>query len=145
MLALALLGAALTPHSARAALGEPEASVASDAERLMGSIKLTERANYRMHEVRLPSGTVLREFATPGGSVFAVAWNGPSIPNLRQALGSYFDAYTAAAKAPHYGHHHLAVNQDKFVLQSSGRMRAFSGRAYLPQAVPAGVSLDELR
>jgi len=143
-LTAAMAGAALAPHQAGASLGAPEATVAADAEQLKGSIRLTEHANYRVHEVTLPSGTVLREFATPAGSIFAVAWSGPSMPNLRQALGGYFDTYTAAAKAPHQGHHHLAVTQDKIVLQSSGRMRAFTGRAYLPQAVPAGVSVDEL-
>jgi hypothetical protein len=30
------------------------------------------------------------------------------------------------------------------VIESAGRMRAFTGRAYLPQAVPAGVIVDEL-
>jgi hypothetical protein len=29
-------------------------------------------------------------------------------------------------------------------MQSSGHMRAFTGRAYLPRAVPPGVTEDEL-
>jgi hypothetical protein len=140
----ALLVTTLVPHLARATLGEPETTVASDAAEFKASVKSTEQTNYRVHEIQLPSGTVLREFATLGGSVFAVAWRGPALPNLQQTLGSFFAAYAAAAKAPHAGHHHLAVQQDNFVMQSSGHMRAFSGRAYLPQAIPAGVSLDEL-
>jgi Protein of unknown function (DUF2844) len=143
-LAAALLVATLAPHSARATLGEPETTIAADAAELKGSVKSTEQTNYRVHEIQLPSGTVLREFVTPGGSVFAVAWSGPSMPNLQQTLGSYFNTFVAAAKAPHGGHHMLQVQQDRFVMQSSGHMRAFSGRAYLPQALPAGVSLDEL-
>ena len=140
-----LLPAALAPHPASAALGEVETTVASDAERLEGSIKSTERTNYRVHEIKLPSGSVVREFATLDGHVFAVAWRGPTIPNLQQVLGSYFDTFTAAARMPHGGHHQLQIHQDNFVMRSSGHMRAFSGRAYLPPAVPAGVSLDELR
>jgi hypothetical protein len=134
----------LAPHAARATLGEPETTVASDVAELKGSVKSTQLTNYRVHEIQLPSGTVLREFATPGGSVFAVAWSGPSMPNLQQTLGSYFNTFVAAAKSPHGGHHVLQVQQDNFVMQSSGHMRAFSGRAYLPHAIPAGVSLDEL-
>jgi hypothetical protein len=102
-----------------------------------------QHSNYHVDEIQLPSGTVLREF-TAAGRVFAVAWSGPAIPNLRQALGSYFAAYAAGAEGSRAGRRHLAVQQDDFVLQSNGRMRAFSGRAYLPRALPVGVSLDEL-
>ena len=139
-----LLVAVLAPHPAFATLGEPETSVASDAAEFKASVKSMEQANYRVHQIQLPSGTVLREFAAPDGIVFAVAWNGPSMPDLRQTLGAYFNAFAAAAKAPHGGHHMLQVQQDQFVMQSSGHMRAFTGRAYLPQALPAGVAPDEL-
>jgi hypothetical protein len=30
-------------------------------------------------------------------------------------------------------------------VQSSGHMRAFSGKAYLPDAVPAGVASEEIK
>jgi hypothetical protein len=141
----AMLAAALLPHLACAALGEPESTAKDDAQRLEASIKSTDRANYRVHEIQLPSGTVLREFAAVGGNVFAVAWSGPAIPNLRQALGRYFDVYVAAAKANRTGHHHLQIQQGDFVMQSGGHMRAFTGRAYLPQALPSGTSVEELR
>ena len=143
VLGIALL-ASLVPYVADATLGEPASSVATDAQSLKASVKSTPQTNYRIDEISLPSGTTLREFSTPGGSVFAVAWSGPAIPDLKQTLGSYFDSFVAGAKASRTGHHHLQISGDKFVMQSSGRMRAFNGRAYLPQAVPAGVSLDEL-
>jgi hypothetical protein len=140
----ALLAAPLAPRLACAALGEPESTAAEDAQRLEASIKSTERVDYRIHEIQLPSGTVLREFATAGGNVFAVTWNGPVVPDLRQALGRYFDVYLSAAKAAHAGHHHLQIQHSDFVMQSSGHMRAFTGRAYLPQAVPPGTSVSDL-
>jgi Protein of unknown function (DUF2844) len=136
---------ALMPRLACAALGEPESSIASDVQHLKGSIKSTVRSNYRVHEIQLPSGTVLREFAGVGGNVFAVAWSGPAIPDLRQALGRYFDVYVTAAQAKQGTRRHLQIEQSEFVMQSSGRMRAFSGRAYLPQALPPGTSADEIR
>jgi Protein of unknown function (DUF2844) len=142
----AMLVAALLPHLASAGLGGPESTVTTDAQVLKGSIKSTQLTNYQLHEIQLPSGTVLREFAVAGGNVFAVAWTGPSIPNLRQALGAYFDAYMAAAQANH-GHgsrNHLQILQNDLVVQSAGHMRAFTGRAYLPQGLPAGISPDEL-
>jgi len=148
-LARALLCTALTlcatfaPGIAGAALGEPETSDRSDLEQLHGSAKIAERANFRMHEMQLPSGTLVREFAADG-RVFAVTWTGPTIPNLRQILGRYFDNYVAAAGANRLGHHHLQIHQDDFVVQSGGHMRAFSGLAYLPPALPGGLKLEDL-
>ncbi len=136
--------ALLSPCVASAALGEPEASVQADGEQLHGSIKGTDRGAYRVHEIQLPSGTLVREYSGTDGIVFAVAWNGPFMPDLRQVLGRYFDAYVAAAKARHSDHHHLQIQQNDLVVQSSGHMRAFNGRAYLPQAIPGGVSAGDL-
>lgn len=139
--ALALLG----PGMASATLGEPEASVQSDVQELRGSIKAADHGSYRAHEIQLPSGTVVREYSGVDGIVFAVTWQGPFMPNLRQTLGRYFDTYAAAAKAGHSDHRHLQVQQSDLVVQVSGHMRAFAGRAYLPQAIPAGVSLEALQ
>jgi hypothetical protein len=141
----AVLAAVLMPCIASAALGEAEVSVQADAAQLRGSIKVTERTNYRLHEIQLPSGTLVHEFAGPDGTVFAVAWSGPTQPNFRQTLGRYFDNYVTAAKARHGGLHRLEIQQSDLVVQAGGHMRAFSGRAYLPQSVPAGVSLGDLR
>jgi Protein of unknown function (DUF2844) len=132
------------PGIASATLGEPEASVTADVAQLRASIKLTDRTGYRMHEIQLSSGTLVREFVSSDGRVFAIAWKGPTIPNLRQILGQYFDNYVAAAQARHLGHNHLQIQQSDLVVQAGGHMRAFSGRAYLPQAVPGGVSVGEL-
>jgi|ERR1700678_2799645 len=140
----ALSGALLLPCVASATLGEPEASVQTDAAQLKGSIKVTQRVAYRVQELQLPSGTALREYVSLTGSVFAVAWNGPHMPNLRQTLGQYFDTYVTAAKGKRTGHNHVQVQLDELVVQISGHMREFTGRAYLPKAVPAGVSIGDL-
>jgi hypothetical protein len=145
VLACAVLAAALSPCIANAGLGQPESTVQADAVQLKGSIKATEHAGYRVQEIQLPSGTLVREFVGSDGIVFAVAWSGPTVPNLRQTLGQYFDNFVAAAKAKHADHHHLQIQQSDLVVQAAGHMRAFSGRAYLPQAVPAGVSIGDLR
>jgi hypothetical protein len=78
VLASAALIAAMSPCIATAALGEPEASVSTDVAQMRGSIKMTEHANYRLHEIQLPSGTVVREFAGSDGAEFA--------PGLRTLL-----------------------------------------------------------
>jgi Protein of unknown function (DUF2844) len=145
LLTCGVLAAALSPCIADAGLGQPESTVQADAVQLKGSIKATEHAGYRVQEIQLPSGTLVREFVGSDGNVFAVAWNGPTVPNLHQTLGQYFDNFVAAAQAKHADHHHLQIQQSDLVVQAGGHMRAFSGRAYLPQAVPAGVSIGDLR
>ncbi len=138
-------GSLLVPANAHAALGAPFASIADDQAQLRASIQVTARPAYEVHELRLPSGTAVREFVASSGRVFAIAWKGPSMPDLRQLLGSYFTDFTSAAQSRHGGHHHLSLTRSDLSIQSSGHMGAFSGRAVLPQALPSGVSIDELR
>ncbi len=144
MLASTAAIASLLPCLASATLGEPETSVAADGAQLQGSIKKSDQGSYRLHEIQLPSGTLVREYAALDGTVFAVTWHGPYVPNLRQLLGRYFDAYVGAAKTPHADHHHLLVKQTNLVVEASGHMRAYNGRAYLPQAIPGGMSVGDL-
>jgi Protein of unknown function (DUF2844) len=136
--------AALLPGLACATLGEPEASVLTDAAQLQGSVKHSNLGGYRQHEIQLSSGTVVRQYAGLDGRVFAITWHGPYMPNLKLILGRYFDAYVAAEKAPHADHHHLKVQQGDLMVESSGHMRAFNGRAWLPSAIPAGLSVGDL-
>ena len=134
---------ALSP--AWAALGSSAASSNDDRGQFQGSLKVTPHTLYDIHELTLSTGTTVREYAAPGGWVFAVGWDGPAMPDLRQALGAHYEEFLAAAQANQGGHHHLAAQRGDLVLESTGRMRAFAGRAYLASAVPPGVSVDELR
>jgi hypothetical protein len=138
-----VLLASLASYAAHAALGESKASVQADAAG--GAVKVTQHLTYQTHEIQLPSGTLLREFAAGDGTVFAVVWRGPAPPNLKQALGQYFDNYVAAAKGNRLGHHHLEISSNELVVHAAGHMRAFSGMAYLPQALPGGFDLGELK
>lgn len=141
----AILMAAAWPRMACATLGEAESSVQTDAVQIRGSLKAMEDHQiYRVHEITMLSGTLLREFVSPDGKVFAVAWKGPTMPDLRQTLGQYYDKLVTLSKQSHADHNHLQVLQDDIVYQVSGHMRAFSGRAYIPGAVPAGVDLGDL-
>jgi hypothetical protein len=144
-LGVAVLIAALLPHVASATLGEPEITVQTDVAQAHASIKSSEdRTGYRVHEIQLPSGTVMREFVAPNGNVFAVAWQGPTRPDLRQALGQYFGAFASAPRSKLSDRRHVQIQQGDLVLQSGGHMRALSGRAYLQSAIPSGVNLGDL-
>lgn len=142
---IALLMLAL-PFSASATLGENSASTEADRVSMKASMRMVPAAKYTVHEIQTPSGTTVREYVSPAGTVFAVAWQGPVMPDLRQALGGYFNRYTASAAAgKHASHRHIAVRESDLVVQSNGRMRSFSGRAYLPPLLPQGVTVDELQ
>lgn len=145
-LAAVLLIAALSPDLASATLGAQESTVQSDVVQAHASIKSSvDRLSYRVHEIQLSSGTLMREFVAPNGMVFAVTWRGPSRPDLRQALGKYFDAYVSAPRPKFADRRHVFIRQGDLVVQSGGHMRALTGRAYLASAIPAGVDLGELQ
>ena len=143
---MAALGAlaSLPAAPAGATLGEPLTSVASTRNQLRAvSIKTAQRAGYRLHESTLASGTVVREYTDASGLVFAVSWQGPFQPNLKVLLGSHFQRLQAAGRQPHPDHRRLAVREPQLVIESTGRMRAFRGLAYLPDRVPSGFSFQE--
>jgi hypothetical protein len=134
----------LLPSAAWAGLGQPEASVASDHVALGGVHDQAPAGAFVRHEIRLASGTTVREYAADG-AVFAVAWDGPVRPDLRLLLGDYYDTAIAAARAAHRGHGPLVVRTPDLVVESGGHMRALTGRAYLPGRVPQDVALSVIR
>ena len=81
---------------AQAALGGVEGSVEVDRQQIGATARVLRTPSYTMHELQTPSGTVVREYVSPGGVVFAVAWHGPAMPDLRQVLGTDFDRYVEA-------------------------------------------------
>ncbi len=95
----------ILPLPAVAVLGDTAASVLNDQARMKGTLRSVDNRTYVMHEITTPSGTVVREFASPQGAVFGVAWEGQFKPDLQQLLGPYYPAGTAggcvvAASAP---------------------------------------------
>ncbi|OUL75384.1 Protein of unknown function [Burkholderia sp. YR290] len=107
-------------------------------------------ASYTVRQTTLGNGTVIREYISSAGSVFGLAWSGPQMPNLSDLLGSYFPQYvagvTSARKVRGGGGHGPGIVQDSgLVVHSGGHMGAFSGQAYLPQALPAGVSGTDIQ
>jgi len=134
------------PLTASAALGGDAASVQADQQQLHGTLRLAVRGGERfvVHELQAPSGTVIRQYAAPNGIVFGVAWEGPSMPDLRQVLGGYFQQYVDAAKSRR-ARGPLVIQQPGLVMRSGGHMRAFHGQAYDPRMLPEGVGPEEIR
>jgi hypothetical protein len=139
-LLLLALGGAIMVRPARASLGGDAASVAADMAELHGVTQTTQLQQYEIQEITNDNGMRVREFLNRNGSVFAVSWSGPVIPDLRMLLGSSFASYIkelAAIKQPGT-HRSLRLASAELVVESGGHMRAYSGRAYLPLLIPAG-------
>ncbi|MBC7513908.1 MAG: DUF2844 domain-containing protein [Herminiimonas sp.] len=132
-----------------AALGGTVAATAvSPAQQPMqakAATRAATAAGYTTHELTTSAGTVVRQFAAADGRVFAVSWSGPSKPDLRELLGTYFNDFAGTGAPSPHGHAQRSLENADLVVQSSGRMRAFSGRAYLPSKLPAGVAINDLR
>ncbi len=103
---------------------------------------------YELHQITTSGGTVIHEYMTLRGKVFAVTWRGPFAPNLQQLFGSYYEQFQAAALAGRQSrgstHRMLSIAQPDFVVQEIGRMRSYQGNAYVPSLIPEGVSVATL-
>jgi hypothetical protein len=138
-----LLLAVCLPVSA--SLGGDVSSVQADQARMKGSVRLTQRAAYAVHEIQAASGAVVREYVSPEGKVFAVAWQGSGHPDMRQLLGSFFEQFQRAVQTKSSRRAPVLVHESGLVVEIGGVPRRFAGRAYVPQMVPQGVSIDNLR
>jgi Protein of unknown function (DUF2844) len=130
---------------AAAELGGNISSIQADQEHMKGTRRVTTNAAYSVHEIQAATGTMVREFVSPSGTVFAVAWQGPATPDLQQLLGAYFDQFTQAIQTKHAGRGPVSIRQEGLVVEAGGHMRSFTGRAYLPQMMPQGVSSDAIK
>lgn len=139
-----LMGPALP---AWASLGGNAGSVEVDRVQMNAAVQVTSHDTYKVHAMTVPGGTVVNEFVSPDGKVFAVAWHGQFMPQLQQVLGTYFQEYTTAlaAQEKHYGRHPMNLQTQDLVVQMSGHMRSYVGRAYLPNALPQGLTAADIQ
>jgi len=147
-LAIALLMTLGLPFVAFATLGGSLDSVQADQAHFKANLRVTESGLYTVHELTTPTGIVVREYVSRGGQVFGITWRGPFIPDMRQLLGGYFPQYVLAAKSErerHVGKTFLNIQLQGLIVQTGGHMRAYFGRAYDPQLLPAGASSDDVR
>jgi hypothetical protein len=138
-----------------ATLGDNAASVLSDQSRLRGAIHSVDNHTYVVHEIALTSGGKIREYVSPSGAVFAVAWDGQFPPNLQELLGPYYQQAKQARQAqaaPSSGDPTarmrrvpVAIQTPGLVMYESGHMRSFHGLAYIPQLIPQGVQPSDIR
>ncbi len=137
-LATVLCGLCAVATSAWAGLGERQIEV--DAVRQSQAARSSPAgAPYTALSYELASGTRVQAWRAPDGSIFAVGWDGPFLPDLRRLLGPHFGLLERQAPAGAGPAAHVLVGDGTAIVESSGRLGAFSGRAWLPALLPAGL------
>lgn len=131
--------------ASHAALGGPPEQFDTEGTTVVSSTS-SVATNYVMRDTKLATGAQVREYVSGNGIVFALAWDGPVLPDLKALLGRYFDAMVAeSARKPKAGRSHLALNRPEVVINSGGHMRAFEGSAWIPAEFPAGFTAADVR
>ncbi len=146
---LIVVGALALSAPAHATLGGKAATIDTDRARLSARMaSRAEHTTFTIHEMTLDSGTVAREFVRPDGTVFAVTWQGPQRPNLKQLFGdTYFTRFQTDNKstARIRMRRALTSTHSDFVVRTGGHSGAFWGFAYLPQTAPGGFPVQILQ
>jgi hypothetical protein len=108
---------------------------------MKGAVRSTFGAAYTVHEITAAGGSVVREYISPQGKVFAVSWHGPVLPDFQQLLGDYYADFRQGVQSRERRiRGPVVVEKPGVVIQSAGHMRNFMGRAYLTNQLPQGVT-----
>jgi len=136
------------PDRMFASLGDNVASVQADQIHMQASVRTIPADTHVVHELRSSTGTVVREYVSPAGTVFAVAWQGPWLPDMRQLLGSHFEEYEKAMQAQsggRVGRRPIQIELPGLVVHLTGHPRSYAGRAFVPEMLPQGVKAEDIR
>lgn len=144
--AAVLLTLALAPACSYAALGRQAGSTDVDQKMLHARKSVRPGVDFTVHELTLPSGTVVREFVGADGRVFAVAWRGPTLPDLQQIFGDDNLRTFLSAQPEHRSpRKSRTVRSQDLVVHSTGSARFFTGFAYIPSLMPPRVREEDIR
>jgi hypothetical protein len=143
-----------------AALGDTSAAVVADQARWHGTLASTDKGAFTVHEITVPSGAKIREYVSPAGAVFGVAWDGQFAPNFQDLLGPYYQQLQQAIAEQKAANETstqtggqpvrrrrgpVMIETPGLVFAQSGHLRSFHGQAYIPQLVPQGVQTSDIR
>lgn len=146
--ATALASCVLLSMSAFAELGGDVRSVQADQQRMNATRHVSATQAYSVHEIRTATSSVVREYVSPSGTVFAISYHGQFLGEGNQLLASYAQQVAPALQSVHKGQHRggpVTVHLPNVVYHVSGHMRSYTVQAYLPGNVPQGVNLEELQ
>ena len=140
-IALAMLCASAGAHAELGGtMPDPANSTEAESRMLMNGA-------LRMRTLTDAGNTTINEYATNTGQIIGYAWEGPTMPDLHALLGKYADSYRtgAATSAADANLHSSRIARPDVIVESGGPMRGYVGRAWLPAALPPGVTADDLQ
>ncbi len=143
-LASSMLLVLLGTGAAQAALGERIVAEASARGRFSAVIRVARAATHTLHERQTAAGATVREYVGKDQKVFAVTWEGPFRPDLRELLGAHYDSAFSTSRLRR-SRGPVTIRVPGLVIFMGGHPRAWFGRAYLEQALPAGLPIQEIR
>lgn len=155
---------ALQSATAHAELGGDVSSIDRDQARLKGERRqvsvqthvVVNRAQAlsvatqetMAHEITQADGSVIREYLTPSGIVYAVTWQTHFRPDLGALFGQHAASYMASAKEAMKTpgiKRNVALQSKNLIVHATSHFNIFIGQAYVPSLVPSGVNVHELR
>lgn len=128
-----------------AALGDQSSAAQADRQRMQATLVSTQKNQFTVHELQTSGGITIREYAAPDGTLFAIRWQGPFKPDLHTLLGKYFAAYRDAPRSTDANHRHARIDLPNLKVIETGHLRLFTGLAWDPALLPAGVTADQLQ
>jgi hypothetical protein len=141
------LGALCASAGAHAELGGAmPTQPATNAGAAAGSSRTLLNGALRVRTLIDAGNTTINEYAASTGQIVGYTWEGPTMPDLHALLGKYTGSYLAGAvtSAADGNLHNSRIAQPDVIVESGGPMRGYTGRAWLPAALPAGVTADDL-
>jgi hypothetical protein len=143
----AVLLSTLSSQYTYAALGGGLDSISSDLQALHANYRAKSVKDKYSVEIITADAITVREYVSPSGIVFGIAWNGYVHPDLTQLLGSYSGEFTSARQkaARKFGSRRLHLATGNIIVEKWGHMRDLRGRAYVPSMIPTEVTSDEIK
>ncbi len=93
----------------------------------------------------------LREYTTPEGVIFGIAWTGYHHPDLEVLLGEYRGQFKSMSEAESKksgrkkGKRHRTLHSEQLHVEHGGHMRNYTGKAYDPTLVPKDVKVEVIQ
>jgi len=130
-----------------AVLGQNEATVTTDQQQMKSEDHVQDLQAYKVHELTTANGPTVREYVSPQGVVFGIAWQGRSMLNVTGFLGTYVENLQTATPSQTQIRHlrGVTVKTSDFVFTNFCRMRICTGKAYVPSLVPNNISAEVVR
>jgi hypothetical protein len=125
------------PIFAKAELGGNLTGITQEQKTFGSSLTSSPQSNYTIYIQSISPDLVIKEYVSSSGNIFGVAWKGSTLPNFQILLGNYYSNYLSAQQQ---NPRSVFLQDNNLVIESSGVMGGYIGRAFLPKQVPTGLA-----